>query len=80
MHELTWLYIFMLALEAEKLGKFDQAERLERLALITAYKAGFVDSLICKFQNYLSHKFQNYLSHSAIEPVPKRQTGWHSDK
>ncbi len=48
MHELTWLYIFMLALEAEKLGKFDQAERLERLALITAYKAGFVDSLIQK--------------------------------
>lgn len=48
MHELTWLYIFMLALEAERLGKFDQAERLERLALVTAYKAGFVDALMQK--------------------------------
>lgn len=48
MHELTWLYIYMLALEAEKVGKFDQAERLERLALITAYKAGFLNHLIQK--------------------------------
>ncbi|MGQ4828134.1 hypothetical protein, partial [Enterococcus faecalis] len=45
-NDTTWFCLYQLALFAEAKGDITTAERLERLALISAFNSGWFDSLL----------------------------------